>query len=189
MANNFFELLGIDWEELYEKFMNFQNTLVDKYNNLAQNFKKYDLDTEEGYENFIKDAAEYRKEVEKDDSVFNKKLISILDKCVKSAMENHEAKKETKPLIKEIVDAEVNRNNEEKKKYVTPSCTCENNKESIDWPSSHLNYKQTKNVWKLVDEYIETMVKPYVNVDDEYLDKVGDGLFEFAAWLLNKKED
>lgn len=196
MANNLFDLFGINWEELYEKFMNLQNIITDKYNEVVKNAKKYDLDTEEGYENFIKDAAEVRKELANDDSVFSQKLVDLLDKAVKRVMENHESKKNTpKNLAEDLVNVEVNRNikenhgkvnTTEKETDIAPKCGCDKSKDIIDWPSNHISYNQAKTIWGLVDEYIETKVKPYADWDEDSLDAMADGLFEFAAWVINK---
>ena len=194
MANNLFDLLGIDLDNLYQRFMNLQNTILDKYNELVKNAKKYDLDTDEGYENFIKDAAEVRKDLENSDSVFAQKIIELLDKAVKKAMENHESKKvKSKNLAQELVNTEVNRSvkenhgkvNKEESEEV-PMCGCEKCKGGIDWPSDHISYNQAKTIWGLVDEYIETKVKPYADWDEDSLDAMSDGLFEFAAWVINK---
>jgi len=53
-----------------------------------------------------------------------------------------------------------------------------------------LTYKQSRSVWKLVDEYMETMIEPYCpdNTSEDVLDDMASGLYEFAAWLLNHED-
>ena len=62
--------------------------------------------------------------------------------------------------------------------------------DTVDWPSNKLTPKQKRNIWKLVDEYIDTMVIPYLNddFDEDLVADMSGGLFEFAAWILTKED-
>ena len=191
--NDILNLFGVDFEKLSNKFNELQTILENKYNDIASKVKKYDIDTEEGYEAFIKEAAELRKDLSKEDNIFNKYMLNLLDKMVEYAMNKHnEDKKNKTNPVKEIVNTEVERVNKENHNKNKP-CTCNkdfNNGPSVK-PSSMLTYKQSRNIWKLVNKYMETMVEPYVScdIDDETLDNMASGLYEFAAWILNEKED
>ena len=57
----------------------------------------------------------------------------------------------------------------------------------LEWPSDKLTRKQQIRLWDIVDEYVNTMIRPYVDDDNEDLipDAAG-ALYEFAAWVLYK---
>ena len=175
------------------------NDLMDKINSIKSNIKKYDLNTEEGYETFIKDAAEIRMNLLNSDSKFaNEYLVNILDDLVQRAMKNYSEKKKMEEVEKNlnstvdsIVKNEVNRNVSENHGRVNHGQGVVDNlsnKKGIEYPSDNLNYKQKRNVWKLVDEYMDTKVIPYLdnNVSEEMIDDMSSGLFEFGAWILTK---
>ena len=59
----------------------------------------------------------------------------------------------------------------------------------IERPSTKLTTEQGLQIHKLVQEYVDTMVRPFNNgvlsnaqINDDYA-----GIYEFAAWILNKK--
>lgn len=55
-------------------------------------------------------------------------------------------------------------------------------------PSSKLTTEQGLQIHKLVEEYVDTMIKPYVtNMDTKVINDAYAGLYEFAAWILNKE--
>lgn len=67
--------------------------------------------------------------------------------------------------------------------------THENDNNYIDRPSTKLTTEQGLQVHKLVQEYVDSMIKPY-NYGQLSNDQINDayaGLYEFAAWILNKK--
>lgn len=70
--------------------------------------------------------------------------------------------------------AEENRKQEEKK---------------IERPSSKLTTEQGLQIHKLVQEYVDTMVRPFNNgvLSNAQINDAYAGLYEFAAWILNKK--
>lgn len=191
--NNLFDLFGIDFDNLSKRFADVQEAINDKYNDVVKNIKKYDLNTQDGYESFIKDSAELRKELEANDGVFSKYMINLLDKAVKEVMQKHNDKK---TLAEEIVNQEVERNRKMNNSKVNTPCeyhtknveTESEADEKFVRPSDNLTYKQAKNIWNFVDEYMETMVEPYLSedYDEDTIDDMANGLFEFAAWLLNR---
>jgi hypothetical protein len=202
MSNSIFDFLNFDLNDLVKKLDDFKVLANDTYNDVKNNVKKYDLDTEEGYEAFIKEAANIRTELLRSNSIFSDKLINLLDSAVERAMKKHSEKMANKNLSKvkenkvnDLVDAEVNRSkNENHKKINTGKGVTENvneDEDEIDWPSDKLTFKQKKNITKLVDEYMNTMILPYINddIDEDMVHDMASGLFEFAAWILTKEED
>ena len=215
MSNSIFDLLGIDLDATLEKLVNLKDELANVYNNkvdeIKENMKKYDLNTDEGYEEFIKEAANVRKELLNSDSIFAPKLIEILDSSVEKAMKKHaENKKETvkvtgnnshaegvnskangKVTVNDIVKDEVNRNIKENHGKLNVNIKPVEDNGKAGWPSEKLSFKQKRNVWKLVDEYVETMIEPYVDssITEDQLNDMSSGLFEFAAWILTKEEE
>ena len=193
MNNNIFDFLNFDFSDLAKKLEDLKVLANDRYNDfINNNVKKYDLNTEEGYEAFIKEAAEIRTQLIKSDSVFADKLVTLLDGMVEKAMKNHS---ENKPLpktdkVNELVGKEVNRVKEENHGGLNEGECMKKVKENIiDWPSNKLTPKQKRNIWKLVDEYMDTMVIPYLDddFDEDLVADMSDGLFEFAAWILTKE--
>lgn len=196
MTNNIFDFLGIDVDTALKNLNELKNNIVNTYNDkvdeIKNNTKKYDLNTQEGYENFINDAAEIRKNLLKNPSYVDTLLVKVLDKVVEDVMNNHNTKKTNAEKVNDIVFTEVNRcksNNESHVNNNRADINIAKDEDNIDWPSRKLNYRQSKNIWKLVDEYMETMVEPHIpeNTNQDAIDYMADGLFEFAAWLLNKE--
>ena len=68
----------------------------------------------------------------------------------------------------------------------------ENNKENEsvvpERPSKKLSTAQGLQIHKIVQEYVDTMIKPYNNgvLTDEQINDAYAGLYEFAAWILTK---
>lgn len=56
-------------------------------------------------------------------------------------------------------------------------------------PSSQISTEQGLQLHKLVQEYVDTMIKPYApkNIDTDTMNDAYAGLYEFAAWILNKE--
>lgn len=194
MANNIFDFLGIDLDAALKNILELKNNLVDTYNDkvndIKDNIKKYDLDTQEGYEAFINEAADIRKQLVESKSMFSDTMIKILDRLVEKVMNEH-AEKKLDNVQKEIVRNEVERVKQENHGKLNVNSKPEpKDEEPIEWPSDNLTYKQSKNIWNIVNEYMEEMIEPYVpdDVEDEVLDNMASGLYEFAAWVLTREE-
>lgn len=235
-----FDLLGFNFDEFTNKLIEARTELNDKYTDfLNNNFKKYDIDTQEGYEAFIKDVSDLRTSLIKSDNIFSNSMVNILDKIVEGAMKRHsEVTAQKKDPIKEIVNTEVERVKEENGgqlvskddyddlgkrifKEGMSKCECEGTDKQydpyapccedccddcndcwndgcdcdedngIEWPSENLTYKQRRNISRIVDEYMDTKVLPYLDedTDDEVIEDMASGLFEFAAWVLTRDEE
>lgn len=201
--NSIFDLFNFDLNDLAKKLDELKVLATDKYNDFVNNnLKKYDVTTDEGYQAFINEAAEIRKQLEGYDGVFSQKLIDMLDKFVEDASRKHaeaNANKVKKDInanrnIDNLVHAEVVRNVKENHGRINTSKGVEEDSEesTIDYPSDKLSGKQKRNVWKLVDEYMDTKVIPFIpdeDYDEDLVDDMSSGLFEFAAWILTKEED
>lgn len=197
MENLFGNLFNnFDLTDLSKKLEAFKTLANDKYNTfMDNNFRKYDLTTEDGYKEFINEAANIRtKLVASKNNPFAGTMINVLDNLVKNAMEYHSEhtvsnEKKNDP-VKDIVNNEVNREKAENHGKLNVN-TKTDLPDEFEYPSDKLNYRQTRNVWKLVDEYMDTMIQPYLpeDVDDEVVDDMASGLFEFAAWILTKEEE
>lgn len=59
----------------------------------------------------------------------------------------------------------------------------------IERPSAKLTTEQGLQIHKLVQEYVDTMVRPFNNgvLSNAQINDAYAGLYEFAAWILNKK--
>lgn len=59
----------------------------------------------------------------------------------------------------------------------------------IERPSTKLTIEQGLQIHKLVQEYVDTMVRPFNNgvLSNAQINDAYAGLYEFAAWILNKK--
>ena len=61
-------------------------------------------------------------------------------------------------------------------------------KPEIDRPSSHISTDIGLQLHKLVQEYVDTMIKPYSKgiLDDKAINDAYVGLYEYSCWLYNK---
>jgi hypothetical protein len=55
-------------------------------------------------------------------------------------------------------------------------------------PSELLDYDHKLQLHKITQQYIDEMIKPYNNgkLTDEQINDAYAGLYEFAAWIMNK---
>lgn len=128
-------------------------------NDKSTDTKTYNLNTKEGYDEFKTVMNDLKKQTS-GKTLFGidmDDLLNTLDELSTKIYEN--SKKE-----------------EEKK---TPKLVV---------PSEKLNTDQKLKLHKLVQEYIDTMVKPFNNgsLSTEQINNAYAGLYEFAAWVLNK---
>ena len=59
----------------------------------------------------------------------------------------------------------------------------------LERPSTKLTTEQGLQIHKLVQEYVDTMVRPFNNgvLSNDQINDAYAGLYEFASWILNKK--
>jgi len=180
-----------DLENLANKVNELKEAVSDKYNDVMDNtVRKYDLNTREGYENFIHDVADMRKDLEGNDGFFAKYLLKLLDNIVSNVMENYGKKyMSNADKAQEIIHNQVEkeRANKQVNVRVQPVPEVE---DDIEWPSQQLSEKQKRSIWRIVDEYVDTMILPHLDREtrnnEDLIDNVSSGLFEFACWIMNK---
>jgi len=181
-----------DLENLANKVNELKEAVSDKYNDVMDNtVRKYDLNTREGYENFIHDVADMRKDLEGNDGFFAKYLLKLLDNIVSNVMENYGKKyMSNADKAQEIIHNQVEkeRANKQVNVRVQPVPEVE---DDIEWPSQQLSEKQKRSIWRIVDEYVDTMILPHLDREtrnnEDLIDNVSSGLFEFACWIMNKE--
>lgn len=159
------------------------------------NTETFDLTTEEGYEGFKKAIADLRKT---DPSIFNLFGIDInewLDNVEELGKNLREAKKDIKEiknkrkdLIKEglkqmerkEVDHSEEDDDEDKKEDI--------NEQEFKRPSELLSIEQKLQLHKLVQEYVDTTIRPFNKgiLSNDQINDAYAGLYEFGAWILNK---
>lgn len=65
-----------------------------------------------------------------------------------------------------------------------------NDQPQIDRPSNHIPTNVGLQIHKLVQEYIDTMIKPYAKgiLDNKSINDAYVGLYDFACWIFNKEK-
>lgn len=189
--------IDIDFDKLTKQIDEMQNNAVSNVD-----MKK----VQSVYESLIKEAADARINLEKSDSLLADYFISLLDSGVETLNKVYESFKKHVDAVKksnpvaDIVEKEVKREVDENKgkvncncnKEATDKCECTNEVSKLPdgfvYPSSKLTSKQKRNVQNLVDEYMNEMIIPYLpdNYNEDAVDDMESGLFEFGAWVLNK---
>lgn len=63
------------------------------------------------------------------------------------------------------------------------------NSKKIIRPSQNIPVEVGLQIHKLVAEYVDTMIKPYISNDKDNImvNDIYAGLYEFACWIFNKK--
>lgn len=111
-----------------------------------------------------------KKEINEDLDKISEKIESIQKGSVKK-----EKVEEKKPIQKIVIDKSI----EEKPK------------KSIDRPSQKIDVNMGLQIHKLVQEYVDTMIKPYNpkigGLTSEAINDAYAGLYEFACWIYNHK--
>lgn len=65
-----------------------------------------------------------------------------------------------------------------------------NDQPQFDRPSDHIPTNVGLQIHKLVQEYIDTMIKPYAKgiLDNKSINDAYVGLYDFACWIFNKEK-
>ena len=65
-----------------------------------------------------------------------------------------------------------------------------NGQPQIDRPSNHIPTNVGLQIHKLVQEYIDTMIKPYAKgiLDNKSINDAYAGLYEYSCWIFNKEK-
>lgn len=133
--------------------------------------KVFDLTTDEGFEGYNEQLKELSKQL--DSSIF--KYLGInqekLIKGLKQMGEDiHNASKKENNKIEKPID------NKQKEEF------------KFTRPSDLLSVDRKLQIHKIVQEYIDTMVKPFNNgqLTNNQINDAYAGLFEFACWIMNR---
>lgn len=107
----------------------------------------------------------------------NDNLNEILEKIesIQEELVKKEKIEEKKPVQKIVIDKSIE----------------EEPKKSIDRPSQKIDVNMGLQIHKLVQEYVDTMIKPYNpkigGLTSEAINDAYAGLYEFACWIYNHK--
>jgi hypothetical protein len=155
------------------------------------NTQTFDLTTKEGYEGFKAVVKELRNS---DTSLFDAFGIDInewLDNVETLGKKLHESNKENKDrkeIVKDAVkqmDRKVIDHSEEEEEPED-----EQKKEECEFkrPSELLTIPQKLQLHKLVQEYVDTTIKPFNKgvLTNNQINDAYAGLYEFGAWILNR---
>ena len=139
--------------------------------------KTFDITTKEGYEGF-KNAIDELKD--SGSSLFESFGINMnewLDNIEKIGTKIYEYNKEDKKSETNQIDRKVIDHSEE-----TDDIT------NFKRPSELLSIQQKLQLHKIVEEYVNTMIRPYNNdvLTNEQINDAYAGLYEFAAWIMNR---
>jgi len=93
--------------------------------------------------------------------------------------------------INDIIN-KINKYQQEEKKKISSGVVrteVKDKSEVIDRPSQHINTQIGLQIHKLVQEYVDTMIKPYNHnqISQQQMNDAYAGLYEFACWIYNHK--
>ena len=135
--------------------------------------KVFDLTTDEGFEGYNEQLKELSKQL--DSNIF--KYLGINQETLINGL---------KQIGEEIHNASKKENN----KIEKPIDTKQKEKEESKFtrPSDLLSVDKKLQIHKIVQEYVDTMVKPFNNgqLTDNQINDAYVGLFEFACWVMNR---
>lgn len=151
----------------------------------------YDLNTEEG----LKGYNEQLDQLENADiNILNAFGINGKE-WIKSMRELgnkiHEQNKKKQADHKELVKfntKDIVKNNVKMQRQEIDHSEEEKEEKKFKKPSEDLTINQKLQLHKIVQEYVDTMIKPYNNgsLTNQQINDAYAGLYEFAAWIMNK---
>lgn len=146
------------------------------------NVKTYDLTTDEGYKKFKETVNELKDTDSEVFDLFNISKNDFLDNICELAdkLHNVNKKSDSKSITKNAI-------NQMTRKEVDHSEETEDEHE-FKRPSELLSVNQKLQLHKLVQEYVDTTIKPFNNgiLSNEQINDAYAGLYEFGAWIINK---
>ena len=133
---------------------------------------------------------EYNKLVETITSLKDNSLFKILGATLGISLDDY--LDELEDLRDEQLKEKRKKENETRKvidKSVLPKTTTE--VKEIDRPSKHIDVNMGLKIHKLVQEYVDTMIKPYNpkvgGLNQDVINDAYAGLYEYSCWLYNHK--
>jgi len=142
-----------------------------KISNLFDDIDEYDLTSNEGYKEFC-DALD---EIKDNESL--KDLFEIFGIDYDSLLDDIDE------IAASIHNSSIDENKDTEKKI-----TIDDDTPHFVRPSENLDYDHQLQLHKIVQEYIDTMIKPFNNgtLTDTQINDAYAGLYEFAAWVMNR---
>ena len=158
--------------------------LLSDDDNTEINTETYDLTTKKGYDKFKKAIAELRDSGYPLFNLFNIDMDEWLDNVAELGeaiynKNNSDKKSVVKEAVKQMERKEVDHTEEDEEDEDT---------KEFKRPSELLSVDQKLQLHKLVQEYVDTAIKPF-NKGALTNDQINDayaGLYEFGAWILNR---
>lgn len=151
----------------------------------------YDLSTEEGLKGYNKQLDQLENaslDVLNAFGINGKEWINSMrelgNKIYKQNKKKQAGHKESvKFNIKDIVN-----NNVKMQRQEIDHSEEEREEKKFKKPSEDLTISQKLQLHKIVQEYVDTMIKPYNNgsLTNQQINDAYAGLYEFAAWVMNK---
>jgi hypothetical protein len=150
-----------------------------------ENVQVYDLNTDEGLKGYNKQLDQLETvdlDVLNMFGINGKEWIDSMRKLGQKLHDQNNQKKDKVATNKEdIIKKTVNMQRKE-------NDHSEVEDKSFNRPSELLTVDKKLKLHKLVQEYVNTMIKPYNNgiLTQEQINDAYAGLYEFAAWIMNK---
>lgn len=162
--------------------IDFFNILDEMQNIRKESSKTFDVTTDQGLKGFDeylfgldKDTIEVLDSFKSffgiDENTDVLEGLSNLAHTINKAVNKKELKKE--PERKVVDHTELNEDEDKK---------------AFNRPSENLSVDQKLKLHKIVQEYVDTMIRPFNNgtLTDNQINDAYAGLYEFAAWVLNR---
>ena len=160
-----------DLIKLIDAFTKYGNDIIT--DNDSDNVKVYDLTTDEGIKDYNKQLDELSEtdlDFLNDFGIDAKKLIKEMRN-----LGNHiyESNKEDEDQVQQQLDCKTVDHTDDEK---------------FERPSDKLTVDQKLQLHKITQEYVDTMIKPYSKgqLNNAQINDAYAGLFEFAAWIMNR---
>ena len=165
------------WNFNYDNLLEHIDELVSyvdgKLSDFGTEVKKYDVTTDEGYRAFIEKLADLRIHLNKQQGAvsgwFRDNLVATLDRLAADATSVYDDAKRKLAEVKEDVAAAV----DEKQ-----------NKQPIHESHSKTKKQNPSGISKLVNRYMEEVIKPQSVANDEQYEIYANVLTDFAEWVI-----
>lgn len=144
---------------------------------------------------FNADEIEEKKDVEKLDLGKDEdyaKFNNLVDECKKVCNDDDSTSVLTKQLFETLFGFDMNDIIDDIKKAgddIHEKAVKERKKEENkvpELPSKSTPFDKQAHLHKIVEEYVDTYIRPYGKMDTKVVDDVYAGLFEFACWIMNR---
>ena len=120
------------------------------------------------------------------------KFNNLVDECKKVCNDDDSTSVLTKQLFETLFGFDMNDIIDDIKKVgddIHEKAVKEREKEENkvpELPSKNTPFDKQVQLHKIVGEYVDTYIRPYVKMDTKVVDDAYAGLFEFACWIMNR---